>query len=102
MEAAISGASGTAVNFSRPRDGALGGIQDTLGLHRGEVASATVVPLGTLGIRDLLQQHGVPQHIHYLSLDVEGEWRRRRQPRNEVALGLGVEACTRYWGCRLA
>ena len=73
MEAAISGASGPAVNFSRPRNGALGGIQDTLGLHRGEAADATVVPLRTLGIRDLLQRYGVPEHINYLSLDVEGE-----------------------------
>ena len=86
VQSPISSTSGVNVSFSRPDiDSSLGGITDTQPKLQPEliegtrqftkvdkVTNGSVVNLVTLGIKDMLQQYSVPEHINYVSLDVEG------------------------------
>ncbi len=52
--------------------GEIGGISDTLGVWKGEAQKAPTVEFTTTTLRDILERHGAPRFIHFMSLDIEG------------------------------
>lgn len=50
----------------------LGGIDEHIGHHKGEVASFPVVELTSTTLGDVLERAKAPKFIHYMSIDTEG------------------------------
>jgi FkbM family methyltransferase len=66
--------SGETLSFVSPEDPELSGVSATAGLdHFAEVReSAQVFDVTTISLDDLLDAHGAPDHIDYMSVDTEG------------------------------
>jgi FkbM family methyltransferase len=52
--------------------GQLGGLTDTLGMWKVEAEQAPAVEFTTVTMADILSRGHAPQHIDYMSLDIEG------------------------------
>jgi len=66
----VSSRKGDTVEFRA--SGEVGGIEATLGLHRGTTMQDRTVRLITTTIADVLERARAPKFIHYVSIDVEG------------------------------
>lgn len=66
--------SGQVLSFVSPEDPELGGISDTAGHdHFAEIRkSASKFDVSTVSLEDLLDEHGAPEIIDYMSIDTEG------------------------------
>jgi len=54
-------------------DAALGGIAETLGMHKNDLGPGkTIVSMRTLSVGDLFKKYHVPKTVTYWSLDTEG------------------------------
>jgi FkbM family methyltransferase len=61
---------GKRIKFQAARH--LGGITDTLGVHKDKALEASTVEFTTVTLADILQRAKAPRLIHFVSLDIEG------------------------------
>lgn len=70
MKEVVSSVSGQTIKF-HPQ-GALGGIEDTLGKWKDLALDSPAVELRTVTLAEILERNHAPSFIHFMSLDIEG------------------------------
>ena len=70
MKEVVSSASGRIVKFRTSQ--LLGGIEDTLGKYKDQVAGSAVVEFTTVTVTEILDRNHAPPFINFMSLDIEG------------------------------
>jgi FkbM family methyltransferase len=69
---AVYNVSGQDINFTVALESLLSGITSEIDTHRSVITTGTSISIKTITLNDLIQEHGLPNFIEYLSLDTEG------------------------------
>jgi FkbM family methyltransferase len=71
-ELAIWSESGKTVEFTMVEREMLSGVTETLHYEKAKNLACNIIKIGTISLSDFLDKYNCPEHIDYMSMDIEG------------------------------